>query len=77
MLNPVSWIQHVSPETKFVGSALAEADGNPKYYEYFLDPKNHRPGIPLDLSHSTYASPAMDEDHHCTPGYRLGRRYAR
>ncbi len=58
----VSGIHKVSPETKFVGLALAFAGGNPKYYEYFLNPKNHKPGIPLDfISFHFYASPALDE----------------
>jgi len=55
-------IHHVSPETKFMGLALAEPSANPKYFEYFLNPKNHRPGIPLDfISFHFYASPALDE----------------
>lgn len=58
----VSAIHQVSPETKFMGLALAEAGGNPRYYEYFLNPKNHQPGIPLDfISFHFYASPALDE----------------
>lgn len=58
----VSAIHKVSPETKFVGLALAAPSGNPKYFEYFLNAKNHRPGIPLDfISFHFYASPALDE----------------
>lgn len=58
----VSAIHRVSPETKFMGLALAIPGGNPKYFGYFLNPKNHRPGIPLDfISFHFYASPAMDE----------------
>jgi hypothetical protein len=58
----VEGIRKVSPETKFMGLALAFAGGNPKYYEYFLNPKNHKPGIPLDfISFHFYASPALDE----------------
>ncbi|HEY1809973.1 MAG TPA: glycosyl hydrolase family 39 [Acidobacteriaceae bacterium] len=58
----VSAIHKVSPETKFVGLALAAPSDNPKYFEYFLNPKNHRPGIPLDfISFHFYASPALDE----------------
>jgi hypothetical protein len=58
----VEGIHKVSPETKFVGLALANTGGNPKYYEYFLDPKNHKPGIPLDfISFHFYATPALDE----------------
>jgi hypothetical protein len=45
-----------------MGMALAFAGGNPRYYEYFLNPKNHKPGIPLDfISFHFYASPAIDE----------------
>jgi hypothetical protein len=58
----VEGIHKVSPETKFVGLALANAGGNPRFYEYFLDHKNHRKGIPLDyISFHFYASPALDE----------------
>ncbi len=58
----VTGIHKVSPETKFLGLALAFAGGNPRYYEYFLNPKNHKPGIPLDfISFHFYASPALDE----------------
>ena len=54
----VGAIQHVSPQTKFVGLALGTAD-RPAYYEYFLEPKNHRAGIPLDMiSYHFYAQPA-------------------
>ena len=58
----VSAIHRVSPETKFVGMALAEPGGNPRYFEYFLNPRNHQPGIPLDfISFHFYATPAADE----------------
>lgn len=58
----VSAIHRVSPETKFVGMALAAPGGNPHYFEYFLNPRNHRPGIPLDfISFHFYATPAADE----------------
>ncbi len=53
----VSAIHQVSPKTKFVGLAMAYAN-RLNYYEYFLDPKNHRPGIPLDMiSYHFYADP--------------------
>lgn len=53
----VSAIHKVSPKTKFVGLAMAYAD-RLNYFEYFLDPKNHRPGIPLDMiSYHFYANP--------------------
>jgi hypothetical protein len=58
----VEGIRRVSPDTKFMGLALAAPSNNPKYFEYFLNPKNHKPGIPLDfISFHFYASPAMDE----------------
>ena len=58
----VTGIRKVSPETKFVGMALAEPSTVPKFFEYFLNPKNHKPGIPLDyISFHFYATPALDE----------------
>jgi hypothetical protein len=58
----VEGIRKVSPETKFMGLALAAPGANPKYFEYFLNPKNHKPGIPLDyISFHFYATPALDE----------------
>ncbi len=58
----VEGIRKVSPDTKFMGLALAAPSNNPKYFEYFLNPKNHKPGIPLDyISFHFYASPALDE----------------
>ena len=55
-------IHKVSPETKFVGLALAYPSGHPEMFEYFLDPKNHRPGTPLDMiSYHFYATPAAGE----------------
>jgi len=54
----VSAIQKISPDTKFVGLALAFPGGEPKYFEYFLNPANHKAGIPLDMiSYHFYASP--------------------
>jgi hypothetical protein len=54
----VEAIHAMSPETKFMGMALAMPSLTPKYFEYFLDHKNHRPGIPLDIiSYHFYASP--------------------
>lgn len=58
----VSAIHQVSPRTKFMGLALAFPGNEPQWFEYFLDPKNHKPGIPLDfVSFHFYASPALDE----------------
>ena len=44
----VTEMHKASPDTKFVGLGLAAPSTNPKYFEYFLDPKNHESGIPLD-----------------------------
>ena len=58
----VSAIHRVSPATKFVGISLAYPGGHPEYFEYFLNPRNHRPGIPLDMiSYHFYASPSPGE----------------
>jgi hypothetical protein len=58
----VSAMARVQPETKFVGVSLAIPGQNPDFFEYFLDHKNHKPGIPLDyISYHFYAIPAPDE----------------
>ena len=58
----VSAIRKVQPQMKFVGLALASPSNEPKFFEYFLDPKNHKPGIPLDMiSYHFYAVPSPDE----------------
>jgi len=55
----VEGIRRVSPETKFMGMALAMPRDNPRFFEYFLNPANHKPGIPLDyISYHFYAIPA-------------------
>ena len=59
----VSAIHQVSPDTKFVGLALARPGSEPKFFEYFLNPLNHKPGIPLDMiSYHFYASPVAGEN---------------
>lgn len=58
----VTAIRGVDPKIKFVGLALAAPSKNPKLFEYFLDPKNHKPGIPLDMiSYHFYAHPSPDQ----------------
>jgi len=57
----VSSIRKVSPETKFVGMALAYPD-RPEWFEYFLNPANHKPGIPLDMiSYHFYAGGSIQQ----------------
>ncbi len=52
----VKAIRRVSPSTRFVGMSLA-FENDPQWYEYFLNPKNHAPGIPLDMiSYHFYAT---------------------
>ncbi len=55
-------IRGVDPKMKFVGLALAAPSREPKYFEYFLNPRNHRAGIPLDMiSYHFYATPGADQ----------------
>jgi hypothetical protein len=58
----VEAVRAVDPSLKFVGPAL----GNPKvesaFFSYFLDPNNHKPGIPVDrVSHHFYTITDFDE----------------
>jgi hypothetical protein len=58
----VGAIQKVSPETKFMGMALAMPSKVPAYFDYFLDHKNHKPGIPLDfISYHFYSTPVTGQ----------------
>lgn len=57
----VSSIRKVSPETKFVGMALAYPD-RPEWFEYFLNPAHHKAGIPLDMiSYHFYAGGSIQQ----------------
>jgi hypothetical protein len=59
----VAAVQKVSPDTKFMGMALAAPTANPHYFGYFLNPIHHKPGIPVDwISYHFYASPNKDEN---------------
>jgi hypothetical protein len=45
-----------------MGMALGGASDHPEFFEYFLNPANHKPGIPLDfISYHFYASPSKSE----------------
>ncbi len=65
----VSSIRRVEPQMKFMGVGLAGTSPNiflrenvPAYFESFLNPKNHKPGIPIDfVSYHFYASPSADQ----------------
>ena len=53
----VAAVRSVSPNTKFMGPALGDA-GDLNFIQYFLNPANHQPGIPIDyLSYHFYAVP--------------------
>lgn len=45
----VGELHAIDPAMKFVGLALAFPERNPEMMEYYLDHRNHKPGIPLDL----------------------------
>ena len=54
----VKAVRKVSPQTKFIGLVNSDPPSNSKYFDYFLDPKHHKPGIPLDaISFHFYAGP--------------------
>lgn len=57
-------LKKISPETKFVGISVA-LETNPEWFEYFLNPKNHKPGVPLDgISYHFYGRPSdPDQDY--------------
>jgi hypothetical protein len=58
----VSAIQVVSPDTKFMGMALARPSLDPRWFEYFLNHANHKAGIPLDyISYHFYATPTPEQ----------------
>jgi Glycosyl hydrolases family 39 len=55
-------IHKVSPQTTFIGISDSYPAGHPEFFAYFLNPKNHKPGIPLDMiSYHFYAVPNLDE----------------
>jgi len=56
----VSELKKISPETKFVGISVAHTT-NPEYFEYFLNAKNHKPGIKVEgISYHHYSSPSVE-----------------
>ncbi len=57
----VTELKKISPATKFIGISVAFST-NPEWFEYFLNPKNHRPGIPLDgISYHHYSTPLPEQ----------------
>ncbi|WP_280460310.1 hypothetical protein [Nocardia carnea] len=54
----VERLRAVDPQMKFIGLSLSLVDLDPEYFWHFLDPANHRDGIPLDaISYHFYAVP--------------------
>jgi len=48
-------LKNIQPDLKFIGLSLM-FENNPHYFEYFLNPKNHQPGVPLDgISYHLYS----------------------
>ncbi len=64
----VKALKQVSPGTKFIGISLAFTS-NPFYFEYFLNSKNHQPGIePEGISYHFYGTPSWEDQ--ALSGYR-------
>jgi len=64
----VAAVHKVSPKTRFVGMSLAEPMKSPLKFEYFLDPKHHAPGTPLDaVSFHFYSDAEPGEDDKTEP----------
>ncbi len=57
----VTAMKKIAPDTKFIGMSLA-FENNPEWYEYFLDPANHKPGVPLEgISYHFYGTPDVGD----------------
>jgi hypothetical protein len=55
-------IRRVAPQMKFVGMSLATPSKSPEFFEYFLNPSNHQPGVALDaISYHFYAVPTSNQ----------------
>jgi hypothetical protein len=58
----VTEMRAVDPDIKFMGISLAYPMQGPAMFEYFLNPANHKPGIPLDfITYHFYAQHAPQE----------------
>lgn len=55
-------IRSINADQKMAGLVLATTSGHAGYFDYFLDPRNHHPGIPLDMiTYHFYATPQGTE----------------
>lgn len=58
----VTAMRAVDPDIKFMAVSLAYPSKAPQMFEYFLNPANHKPGIPIDfVTYHFYASPTPRE----------------
>lgn len=58
----VEAVRKVAPRMKFMGPVVGDPSTRPDYFLYFFDPKNHKPGIPIDMvSYHLYSMPDADE----------------
>jgi hypothetical protein len=58
----VEAILRVAPHVKFAGMALDRTSRRPDYFEYFLNHRHHKPGIPLDMiTYHFYANATLDQ----------------
>ncbi|MGV9928738.1 hypothetical protein [Nocardia rhamnosiphila] len=56
----VERLRPLDPEMKFIGLSLSPITTDPEYFWHFLDPANHKDGIPLDaFSYHFYATPQI------------------
>src|SRR5256885_4848245 len=44
----VAAVKKIAPHMKFMGPVVGDI-AHAEYFTYFMDPKNHEPGIPLDM----------------------------
>jgi hypothetical protein len=59
----VTALRKIQPQMKYVALALAYPAKHPEQFEYFLDPKNHQAGIPLDMiSYHLYAEGTASDE---------------
>jgi len=58
----VTAMREVDPTIKFMGISLAHPSLDPAIFQYFLNPANHQPGIPLDfITYHFYAQQTPHE----------------
>jgi len=58
-----SAMRKVDPDIKFVALALAQPSKTPEMFDYFLNPANHKKGVPRDfISYHFYATPTPNQN---------------